>query len=419
MPQAARLADPVGHSPTMSYLVKGLLIGAGIALAGVLIVGTGGLAAAAIIGGMAAAGAGIGEVLSTMSWATKDITGVIAPPCSANVFTNGRPAARAHADTANCAKHMPPPPPIATGSDSVFINNLPAARVGDKIACSAVIVDGSNNVFIGGGTVQTDIIHPEDLVPGWVHATLLVAGLASALVLGGPVLALGGLVGGIAGGIGGEWLGGKAFGNGSDGQKWAMLGGSLIGGMTGVKGAPKVWSVAKRVEVRVEPGTLGMSGGNVKVGLKPGPGKYKTKPMDKYYDTENLPENKVWPGKQVKYMTLEEQSKAQLYFKDGKVYDSKGKLFDTENAMDGRAIFVMDEHGNFYASNFRKTAEFHHSSFLGGKPVAAAGEMEIFKGEITTISKQSGHYKPSAEFIKQAVSELESRGVDMRYVFLD
>ena len=54
MPNAARLADPVGHSPTMSWLLYGLLLGAGVGLAVFAVVGTGGLAAAAIIGGLAA-----------------------------------------------------------------------------------------------------------------------------------------------------------------------------------------------------------------------------------------------------------------------------------------------------------------------------------------------------------------------------
>ncbi|MFB9240535.1 PAAR domain-containing protein [Massilia antarctica] len=41
-----------------------------------------------------------------------------------------------------CAKHPQVPLPIATGSASVYINGLPAARVDDTIACSAVITDG-------------------------------------------------------------------------------------------------------------------------------------------------------------------------------------------------------------------------------------------------------------------------------------
>ncbi len=69
MPKAARHTDEIGHSPTMSWLMKGLMIGAAIAVAGVLIAGTGGLAAVAIVGGVAAGGAGIGEMMSTMSFA--------------------------------------------------------------------------------------------------------------------------------------------------------------------------------------------------------------------------------------------------------------------------------------------------------------------------------------------------------------
>jgi uncharacterized Zn-binding protein involved in type VI secretion len=268
MPAAARLGDPIGHSPTMSWLLKGLLIGAAIAVAGVAIVGTGGLAAVAVVGAGAAMGAGLGEAMSTMSFAGKEVTGAIAMTGSSNVFVNGIAAARAHADKVLCAKH-PGPIPIATGSGQVYINSMPAARVDDKTGCSAVITKGSSNVYIGGGTAQTDTINPENLVPGWVHASLLVVGVGSAIVLAGPVVAVGGLVGAFAGGIGGGWVGGKMFGEGSDGQKWSAIAGSFLGGYLGAKAAPGAWEFAQRVQVNVEPGTLGMNGGNVKFSLKP------------------------------------------------------------------------------------------------------------------------------------------------------
>lgn len=72
MAHAARLNDPIGHSPTINWLLGGLIAAAAIAVTAVAVVGTGGLAAAAIIGGAAAAGGGIGEVMSTMSWAPKE-----------------------------------------------------------------------------------------------------------------------------------------------------------------------------------------------------------------------------------------------------------------------------------------------------------------------------------------------------------
>jgi hypothetical protein len=167
-----------------------------------------------------------------------------------------------------CSKH-PGPIPIATGSGQVFINGMPAARVDDKTGCSAVITKGSGNVYIGGGTVQTDTINPEDLVPGWVHGALLVVGVGSAIILAGPVIAVGGLIGAYAGGYGGAWAGGKIFGEGSDGQKWSAIAGSFLGGYLGAKAAPGAWEFAQRVQVNVKPGTLGMNGGTVEFSLAP------------------------------------------------------------------------------------------------------------------------------------------------------
>ncbi|MCE3602670.1 PAAR domain-containing protein [Massilia sp. P8910] len=266
MAQAARISDPIGHSPTMSWLLAGLLAGAAIAVAAVAIVGTGGLAAVAMVGAGAAMGAGLGEAMSTMSWAPKEVSGMISGLCSFNVFTNGKPAARAHLDMTLCAKHPQAPLPIATGSATVFINGMPAARVDDTIACSAVITSGSNNVNIGGGTVQTDNIAPEELVPGWVHAALLVVGIGSAVVLAGPLLAVAGLAGGLLGGLGGGWLGGAIFGEGSDGQKWSALGGSLIGGLLGAKGG-SAWEAARAARPNQSVSIIGFRGAGKPVDL--------------------------------------------------------------------------------------------------------------------------------------------------------
>lgn len=53
-------------------------------------------------------------------------------------------------DTVACSKHTSAPPPkIAEGSDTVFINGQPAARKGDKIECGATIKQGAKTVFIG------------------------------------------------------------------------------------------------------------------------------------------------------------------------------------------------------------------------------------------------------------------------------
>jgi len=75
-------------------------------------------------------------------------------------------------------------------------------------------------------------------------------------------------------------------------------------------------------------------------------------------------------------------------------------------------MFVMDTEGKVYAGP-QKFAEFHHSSFLAGKPVAAAGEIEVIDGTLTSYSGKSGHYKPTQEQLGQFTSELKSSGADM------
>ncbi|NHZ32775.1 PAAR domain-containing protein [Massilia rubra] len=147
MPQAARLGDLIGHTPPADSSTGGASGGAG---------GSGG-----------------------------DITGKITGPCSGNVFTNGIKAARAHVDVAVCSKHSQAPLKIITGSPTVFINGLPAARVSDKIECGAFIVEGSGNVFIGGGAVQTDpVIADAEVVPGIQSALMLTLTSAATAVSG-------------------------------------------------------------------------------------------------------------------------------------------------------------------------------------------------------------------------------------------
>nr|WP_245229339.1 PAAR domain-containing protein [Pseudomonas sp. PvP025] len=181
---------------------------------------------------------------------------------SGNVHINGKPAARAHVDTAKCDDHGPGPKTLAQGSSTVYINNMPAARVDDRTVCDARISSGSGNVWIGGETETTDEISPE--VPALLEWAVLGLGLASAFVLASPVIVIAGLVGGIAGGLGGNWAGGKLFGDGSNGQKLMALGGALLGGGLGAKGGK--WFDA-RYEIKVQ--GLGSNLGNVKIVPRP------------------------------------------------------------------------------------------------------------------------------------------------------
>lgn len=65
---------------------------------------------------------------------------------SCDVFINSIPASKLGSAATSLLVGMTA---LATGSPSVFINNFPATRCSDKTGCGSVIVTGSPNVFIG------------------------------------------------------------------------------------------------------------------------------------------------------------------------------------------------------------------------------------------------------------------------------
>ncbi|HEJ9094207.1 TPA: polymorphic toxin type 46 domain-containing protein [Serratia odorifera] len=233
---AARELDEIAHTASQGWMIAGLVGGAIIGAA--IIAVTGGTAAVAVaaVAAGASAGGGLGEVLGSMSWAPRHVTGVLVDG-SPNVYINGRAAIRAHLSFGECAEDGPAKKVVAQGSAKVYINDLPAARINDLLACSAEIHSGSPNVIIGGDTEQTDEIEPE--IPAWVNWTLLAVGAGAAAVLASPAIAILGTLGGLGGGFAGSLLGGARFGEGSDGQKWSMLAGGFAGGFLGGKGGAK------------------------------------------------------------------------------------------------------------------------------------------------------------------------------------
>jgi uncharacterized Zn-binding protein involved in type VI secretion len=232
-------------------MIAGLIAGAVIGAAAVVVTGGAALTVVAAVAAGAAAGGGIGEVLGTMSWAPRHVTGSLTKG-SPNVFINSRAAMRANLSQGVCSDHNGPPQVVAQGSSTVFINRQPASRKDDKLMCGALINDGSPNVFIGGATVG----QANSEIPAWVNWTMMAVGVAAAAVLAGPVLAVVGAVGGFAGGEAGSWVGGKVFGEGADGQKWSMLGGSLLGGYAGAKGAGVFREATPEIPEVAGPGDL-------------------------------------------------------------------------------------------------------------------------------------------------------------------
>ena len=95
-----------------------------------------------------------------------------------------------------------------------------------------------------------------------------------------------------------------------------------------------------------------------------------TKPVNPQYQGENLPGNNVWPGQQVTYLDETGREAYRVIPRDGKLVDINGQPFDTAAGASahsgaGKAIYVMDEQGNVYASNYHGVGEFHHSELHG------------------------------------------------------
>lgn len=150
---------------------------------------------------------------------------------------------------------------------------------------------------------------------------------------------------------------------------------------------------------------------------------YRTTSLLSEYVGEEDPQNDIW-GHPVRYLSETERNSFLLTFRAGKVCDGDGNPFDTTAAATlhsgaGRAIFVMDAHGNFYASKYQAVGEFHHSSLVAGAPVAAAGEVEVRSGVLKAPSDKSGHYRPTRSFTNQAIDQLRTNGVDLQGVRLD
>jgi hypothetical protein len=136
----------------------------------------------------------------------------------------------------------------------------------------------------------------------------------------------------------------------------------------------------------------------------------------------------------VRYLSAEERAAYELQLKkDERRFYWQGKLYSTKDAsqwsasqnVQGRAIFVMTTDRRLYVADqatesTRKSSQegwlFHHSSFLGGEPVAAAGELVFEDGCLKGITDGSGHYRPELKHMRQVLQLFRDAGVDLRDV---
>ncbi|KAB2388799.1 hypothetical protein [Actinomadura montaniterrae] len=152
---------------------------------------------------------------------------------------------------------------------------------------------------------------------------------------------------------------------------------------------------------------------------KTGGPRYPTIPLVARWIGEDIPGNKIFPGKAVEYLNAVQRERYRIWVDDqGLIRDINRHLLDTTKTPLGAAISVMDEFGNMYASNFYESGRFQHSSFLAGQPVAAAVEIRVIKGRLEVITDGSGHYKPPFECLQQYMNVLQEEGVYVDDVFI-
>jgi hypothetical protein len=161
--------------------------------------------------------------------------------------------------------------------------------------------------------------------------------------------------------------------------------------------------------------------------LRSGGPPQSTTTIDPDFLGENIAENTDdifgIPTNGVQYLTREQRETFRVFVRDGRIYSAlDGELIDTTTDLtnpDRKAIFVMDDQGNFYLSPEQRVGIFHHSSFFSGGSVSGAGEIAIKDGQIIAVNRHSGHYKPSDELERQVLDQLEAQGIDMSQVRKD
>ncbi|WP_265037442.1 hypothetical protein [Wolbachia endosymbiont (group A) of Anomoia purmunda] len=121
----------------------------------------------------------------------------------------------------------------------------------------------------------------------------------------------------------------------------------------------------------------------------------------------------------VKYFTLGEQTdqtrSANEENGELKLYDSKGKLYDTTDKISkdkkGCVAYVITLDGNLVTHEHINVNEsewaYRHSTLAGGRPVLCSGLIKVVNGKIIYIDNNSGHYKPESANLYNAVKKLE------------
>lgn len=117
---------------------------------------------------------------------------------------------------------------------------------------------------------------------------------------------------------------------------------------------------------------------------------------------------------QVQYCTEEERNQYRVSIQSNTqpqlVYTLTHHLVHTDHL--SKWIFVLDRHEQLFIGRKQK-GTFHHSSFLGGTPISAAGKIWVNHGCIVAIEPHSGHFKPTLKHLMTFCMVLKQSGVNL------
>lgn len=127
--------------------------------------------------------------------------------------------------------------------------------------------------------------------------------------------------------------------------------------------------------------------------------------------------NQSYETKGVEYLDAIQRQGYEIRIQGGRVTNSDGSIAHTGNMRSitlgpGWGIFVVSFGGQFYLGE-HTVGEFHHSSFLSGSPVLAAGEIAINNGAIVGLTNKTGHYKSREEELNRVLTMFSRNGVDI------
>lgn len=102
----------------------------------------------------------------------------------------------------------------------------------------------------------------------------------------------------------------------------------------------------------------------------------------------------------------------ELRVENGLLLGADGTPLDTGGAP---FLIVLAPDGKLYGGrgDYSSESKLHHSSFLAGQEVAAAGEVVVRRGQVVRVTSRSGHYKPPMCLLDQLSAEFARRGVKL------